>query len=657
MVCQRIFGELNILLIYFSFLDFQPSRSKGDETVFAAYVYDLDLHRIAPIFTMICQNEKTETCVFALSLMKDMMKKNGKDMKPKYVMADNASSIHNACDEVLEKGFYFVTCQQHFRISYSAKSKSNLIGSERDKKEFTNFAESLLTSCQSDDMFTRISNNFEEWQKEDKKRYSYLFSWWAWWYARRHLWSNAFRDAKAAKTNEAEKGNSRYRGNLGTTKLDLLKLTESHTFEHLAHVNIYKMYRKGLHIPAQVKRGRSQTLQKIHDQEEKRKIGSPVSQKHAEKLTVKLMKKIKGQNESETESSKSDFEIDSEFMDKDASMTASRVPHPRVGGHKPPEKQKTIFHTTKKSKNKTEKEIDAIKNLLKFKPNIRKQNSGTFVFPSHTGKEYTLRLKPSFHCSCPAFMFQKQNMCKHIVCTLLIIGVKDEVNYYLTDLEKANIDLKIENFTENCIEDNINKILDGKGKQPRKQSLPPKPMNCHLKFKSKDIAIQTLKNNPQHCKWIAAKAENNRLKCPSHELEPQHAREKGKKMPNDICSGQLMFVALYQRLLKERNLLACVGEKRSFHTSESCITNFSNTLTEWSSITRPTTMKCVGLKNKEIENLQKQFPNITFEKEELVTPVLPHQTVKGAKKGGESQKKKTDDWLEGGMFLSFLASF
>ena len=52
-------------------------------------------------------------------------------------------------------------------------------------------------------------------------------------------------------------------------------------------------------------------------------------------------------------------------------------------------------------------------------------------------------------------------MCKHIVCTLLIIGVKDEVNYYLTDLEKANIDRKIEIFTENCIEDNINKILDG----------------------------------------------------------------------------------------------------------------------------------------------------------------------------------------------------
>ena len=221
------------------------------------------------------------------------MKKNGKDMKPKYVMADNASSIHNACDDVLGQGYYFVTCQQHFRISYSAKSKSNLIGSERDKKEFTNFAESLLTSCHSDDMFTRISNNFEEWQKEDKKRYSYLFSWWAWWYARRHLWSNAFRDTKAAKTNEAEKGNSRYRGNLGTTKLDLLKLTESHTFEHLVHANLYKMYRKGLHIPAQVKRGRSQTLQKIHDQEERKKIGSPVSQKHAEKLTVKIMKKIR----------------------------------------------------------------------------------------------------------------------------------------------------------------------------------------------------------------------------------------------------------------------------------------------------------------------------------------------------------------------------
>ena len=604
---------------------------------------------------MICQNEKTETCVFALSLMKDMMKKNGKDMKPKYVMADNASSIHNACDDVLGQGYYFVTCQQHFRISYSAKSKSNLIGSERDKKEFTNFAESLLTSCHSDDMFTRISNNFEEWQKEDKKRYSYLFSWWAWWYARRHLWSDAFRDTKAAKTNEAEKGNSRYRGNLGTTKLDLLKLTESHTFEHLVHANLYKMYRKGLHIPAQVKRGRSQTLQKIHDQEERKKIGSPVSQKHAEKLTVKIMKKIKGQNESETESSKSDFEIDSKFMDKDAAMSASRVPHPRVGGHKPPEKQKTIFHTTKKSKNKTEKDIDAIKSLLNSKPNILKQNDGIFVFPSNSGKEYTLRLKPSFHCSCPAFKFQKKNMCKHIVCTLLIIGVKDEVNYYLTDLEKANIDRKIEIFTENCIEDNINKILGGKGKQLSKQPLPPKPMNCHLKFqfKSKDSALQSLKDNPQYCKWIAAKAENNRSKCPSHELEPQHAKERAK----GICTGQLVFVAYYQRFLKQKDLLACVGEKRSFHTSESCITNFSKTLTEWSSITKPTSMKCVGLKNKEIEILQKQFPNITFEKDELVTEasVLPDQTVKRTKKGTENQKK-IDDWLEGGMLLSFLFS-
>ena len=64
-----------------------------------------------------------------------------------------------------------------------------------------------------------------------------------------------------------------------------------------------------------------------------------------------------------------------------------------------------------------------------------------------------------------------------------------------------------------------------------------------------------------------------------------------------------MFVAYYQRFLKQKDLLACVGEKRSFHTSESCITNFSKTLTEWSSITKPTSMKCVGLKNKEIENV------------------------------------------------------
>ena len=176
-----------LILIFLSTLDFQPSRGKGEETVFAAYIYDLDLHRIAPIFTMICQNEKTETCVFALSLMKDLMKKNGKDMKPKYVMADNATSIQNACDEVLGDDYIFVTCQQHFRISYKTKSKSNMIGTENDKQEFTNFAESLLTECQSPEVFSILTGKFDSWQRKDIKRFSHLKNWWSWWYDRRYL--------------------------------------------------------------------------------------------------------------------------------------------------------------------------------------------------------------------------------------------------------------------------------------------------------------------------------------------------------------------------------------------------------------------------------------------------------------------------------------
>ena len=112
-----------LLMIYFFIADFQPSRCKGGETVFAAYVFDLDLSRITPIFTMICQNETTETCTFALSLMKDLMKEklNGAIMRPKFIMADNAASIRNACYDVLE-GFEYVTCQQHFRMSYKEKS-------------------------------------------------------------------------------------------------------------------------------------------------------------------------------------------------------------------------------------------------------------------------------------------------------------------------------------------------------------------------------------------------------------------------------------------------------------------------------------------------------------------------------------------------------
>lgn len=612
---------------------------------------------------MICQNEKTETCVFALSLMKDLMKKSGKDMKPKYVMADNATSIQNACDEVLGDDYIYVTCQQHFRISYKTKSKSNMIGTEKDKQEFVNFAESLLTECQSPEVFSILTGKFDSWQRKDIKRFSHLKNWWVWWYARRYLWSDAFRDAKAAKTNQAEKGNSRYRADLGTTKMDLLKLTETHTFEHLAHVNFCKMFQQGVHIPAPVKRGRSQTLKKIHHQEEKQKMESPVSKKHAEKLVDNIMKNIKGYTQSETESSTSDFERDSNFMDIDADMRVSKVPHPKVGGHKPPEKQRTIYHTTKKSKTKTEREIDTIKSLLRSKPKIVRKDSGKFVFPSNTGKEYTLRLKPSFHCSCPAFKFKlksndKKTMCKHIVCTLLIIGVKDEINYYLTVLEESSIEAKIENFTENCIEENISKILDMKEKNSSKQCLPAKPTNYHKKyqFAAKNSALQSLKNDPQHCKWYVTKAESNRQKCPSHEEEANEKQAKGKKMAKDICTGQLVFVAYYQRLLKRPNqaVLSCIGEKRSFHTSDSCITNFCKSLREWSSLTRPTNVKCVGLTNREIENLQTQFNDITFEKEAPVPPLNPTNPVSlqvtKTKQGKEKQKKKTKDkdWLESG---------
>ena len=217
--------------ICYSVVDFQPSRTIGEETVFAAYVYDLDLNRITPIFTMICQDEKKETCVFALSLMKDLMaeKLNGAIMNPKYVMADNAASIHNACKEVLP-GSKYQTCQQHFRMSYREKAKNNFVGNKKDKDHFTGFAESLLTECQSPAVFEKVTAEFENWMKEERKRYSHLENWWEWWHRRRHLWSDAFRDAKAAKTNEAEKGNSRYRANLGTTKMDLLKATKLERF-------------------------------------------------------------------------------------------------------------------------------------------------------------------------------------------------------------------------------------------------------------------------------------------------------------------------------------------------------------------------------------------------------------------------------------------
>ena len=605
---------------------------------------------------MICQNEKTETCIFALSLMKDLMKEklNGAIMRPKFIMADNAASIHNACNDVLE-GFEYVTCQQHFRMSYKEKSRSNIVGTEKDKKSFINFSENLLTECASPKVFNDLANDFENWLKEDKKRYSYLINWWSWWLSRRYLWSNAFRNEKAPKTNEAEKGNSRYRANLGTTRMDLLKATESHTFEHLTHVNIYNMFKKGLHIPASFKRGRSQTLQKIEIQEQKRKLESPVSQKHASKISQKILKRVL-QSKSETENSTSENEMDPDFMAMDNDMRTSKVPHPKVGSHKPPDKAKTIYHTPKKQKTNTEREIEKIKNLLSSKPKIVKHDNGEFTFSSNSGKDYKIRLNQTFQCSCPAFKFNKKDQkikCKHLLCTLLIIGVKDELNFNLTDQEEASIDTKIQNFNEQRADENIELFLSDKGKKPKKHPLPPKPSNCYEKFKSREQALQSLKSNPQHCKWTAVKAENNRSKCPSHQKESK-GKEKGKgeHMAEDITTGQLILVACYQRILKQRGtLFGCVGERRCFHTDISCVTNLPENLKEWSSITIPSTVKCRGLSNREIEFLQKQFTNISFEKENMDLQVSnPADLVLFASKKEALMKpsKQNQDWLEKG---------
>ena len=598
-------------------VDFQPSRTKGGETVFAAYVYDLDLIRIGPIFTMICQDEKKETCVFALSLMKDLMeeKLNGAIMKPKYIMADNAAAIENACAEVLE-GFTYVTCQQHFRMSYKEKARNNFIGTEKDKESFIGFAESLLTDCQSPAVFEELTVKFENWIKEEKKRYSHLKTWWEWWHRRRNLWSDAYRDERAPKTNEAEKGNSRYRGDLDTTKMNLLKATESHTFEHLTHVMLTKMLKQGSYIPSLAKRGRSLTLQKIDVQEQRREMESPVSQKHAKLIAKKLAKKAVHKI-SETESSISEDEKDPKFMDVDADKRMIKFSIPKVGSHKPPEKKKNTYPKPKNAKPKTD--ISKIESLLKSNPKITKQDNGEFVFPSNTGHTYQIRLKPTLQCDCPAFKYntksQDQIKCKHIVCVLIIIGVKDEPNFLLTDEENRSIDKKVQNFCAQSNEKNIQRVLGGKGKQQKKNPLPPKPDKIFKKFKTKDQALQSLKKNNQHCKWIATKAQNNMSKCPSH-AKSKEKREKGSHMEDDISTGQLIFVAYYQRILKEKNQFGCVGERRMFHTSIECVTNLTEYLKEWTSIISPSTVKCLALTNREIEFLQKQFTSIYFEKED-----------------------------------------
>ena len=167
-----------------------------------------------------------------------------------------------------------------------------------------------------------------------------------------------------------------------------------------------------------------------------------------------------------------------------------------------------------------------------------------------------------------------------------------------------------------------------------------------------------MQNNSQYCKWFATKAQNNRTKCPSHEKESNEKREKGKRMADDISTGQLILVADYQRILKERgNLFGCVSERRSFHTDIDCLTKFSENLNEWTSITSPSAVECIGLTNKEIDYLQKQFTTINFKKES--TQLQVHQSsdsgsvsnqgpfVEPRKKAPNTKK----DWIDEGNLI------
>ena len=91
----------------------------------------------------------------------------------------------------------------------------------------------------------------------------------------------------------------------------------------------------------------------------------------------------------------------------------------------------------------------------------------------------------------PAFKYNKNSQdqklqCKHIVCVLIIIGVKDELNYHLTDQENAIIEIKVQNFCEQNNEENIRHVLGTKGKQLEKNPIPQKPANSYEKFKTKD---------------------------------------------------------------------------------------------------------------------------------------------------------------------------
>ena len=336
------------------YCDHQPSRILTSETCFAgklnylflllidllnifnlisAYTYDLDIRRMCALFSLICQKEDTESCAFALILFRDEYENMfAEKLSPKNVCSDNAAAIKNSVEMVLPMVPNYLTCQQHFQSSVAKKEKMKALGSNKDKEMFKRFMNELMT-IESTHQFEDIAKEFNAWIHKDTARADLLSNWWKWWFDRRFTWPNAYREPRAARTNEAEKGNSRYREKTNTTMLDLTKAVEVMCVEYLQHIFFYESLIAGTYIPSASKRGRSETDKKLSAQEERRAQNTPVSKRHEQVMVQQSLRRILR----ESSDDESLLEMDEDFMEAEEEKRNQRHLYPKKGTHKPDE--------------------------------------------------------------------------------------------------------------------------------------------------------------------------------------------------------------------------------------------------------------------------------------------------------------------------------
>ena len=277
-------------------------------------------------------------------------------------------------------------------------------------------------------------------------------------------------------------------------------------------------------------------------------------------------------------------------------------------------KTNTLARSVQQSAKETsEKLISKASDGLKECPILEKDSEATFLL-IFSNRSYTVDLTTvTPTCTCPRYK-ATNSTCKHVVMTLVLLGMENDDNKVLTAKkytkhQRKLLDEKILAFKESNMaknRENFQLSLLPKTSKPV-EKLADITQHYFQEFKSYNDAMAYIKdpnNENVAATWAVTQAADNRRKCP--------ALHEGDK---SISKGSLVLAADYTTIMmKIDGSYTSKRSRRNFHAKEECINSVPKEMKRFTNLlpASSSTVDVCTLSQDTQEQIKGSLPTLTF---------------------------------------------